>query len=169
MISEYHHAKFGSSPEETPVKNKRFDSKSLVVDLDIEEKSEYEVNRKEDAFILLPNEWKLAIAVYFGVLIGAVFFNVAIAHPTNLLSTISNFSHDVLGLYPAAEDLLFLAILLGFSIPLISCIFIPILLKMCNKWVFDQVVKIEDIIANRDRPASCREIIIEEYSGFQMK
>ena len=72
---------------------------------------------KKHQYSLLPNEWKLMIIIYFGVLIGAVSFNLIIVFPTNLSSVIATFVADIIpSNYPAIRDLFFFAILLGLSV-----------------------------------------------------
>ena len=73
--------------------------------------------RKTENYILLPNEWKIMIIVYFGVLIGAIIFNLSVVFPTNLSSKISGFlSDNIPSDYPAIQDLFLFAILFSLSV-----------------------------------------------------
>ena len=83
------------------------------------------VKAKQHEYILLPNEWKLMIIIYFGVLIGAIAFNLAVVFPTNLSSIIATFIGTIIpSNYPAIHDLLFSAVLLGLSVKFSKSLFI---------------------------------------------
>eukprot|EP01084_Bolivina_argentea_P200694 343161_1 len=62
----------------------------------------------DDQFVLLPNEWKMMIIVYFGVWIGAVAFYLFVGYPFNITSKIFGIL-TAFNAHPVIQQLFFLA------------------------------------------------------------
>ena len=111
-------------------------------------------------YVLLLNEWKMMFIVYFGVLFGAILINISVTYPSNLNSTLFNAMNSVPFLQsPVVQDLIVLAVSLLISIPLISWIVIPLLLKVTRKWVMDQIINVHELKSQSSRKWTCSEIM----------